>query len=140
MYEDEEDNFEFQDIVISCSTEDCKTLSQSHELLIDVILENYEFAKIIVVLSTEHEEWIESFKVNYTEMSKEELEAEEADLGSVRQSEELEEEDIPEPKPNRFRTPKKPQSKQNKINFVLITVAEHFYSLLASLLKILYEL
>jgi len=83
VYKDEEyqdsefGDFEVQDLVISCSTEDCKILAQNHELLIDAVLENYEFVEIIVLLSIK-DDWIESFKINYTETNEEEEEDEES--------------------------------------------------------------
>lgn len=138
-YAYDDNDFEVQDVVISCSTEDCKTLSQSHELLIDVILENYEFTKIIVILSTQHEEWIESFRVNYTEIDEDESLEEEIDAAEKQVNEIMDSVFGQDSKPNRFRTPRKLQTKQ-KINLILISVAQHFYSLLTNLLKILYDL
>jgi len=130
-YQDEsDDDFEVQDVVISCSTEDCKILSQSHELLIDAVLENYEFTKIVVILSTKDQEWIESFRVNYTEIDEDEI----AEIGEIEGIEEPE-----KAKPHRFRTLKKIQSKQ-KINLLLVCITEHFYSLMANIVKILCDL
>lgn len=129
-YQDESDNdFEVQDVVISCSTEDCKILSQSHELLIDAVLENYEFTNIVVLLSTKDEEWIQSFKVNYTEIDEDE----------IGQMEEVEEEELEKAKPHRFRTLKKIQFRQ-KINLALICIVEHFYGCITDIVKILYNL
>ena len=128
-YQDEsDDDFEVQDVVISCSTEDCNILAQNHELLIDAVLENYEFVEIIVLLSIK-DDWIESFKINYTETNEED----EENIENEKDIEKLE-----NLKLHRFKTPKKIQSKQ-KINLILISIVEHFYSFASSIIKILYD-
>lgn len=80
-------------------------------------------------MSTKDQEWIESFRVNYTEIDEEEI----AEIGEIEGIEEPE-----KAKPHRFRTLKKIQSKQ-KINLILISIVEHFYSFASSIIKILYD-
>lgn len=127
-YKNEFEEFEVQDLIISCSTEDCNILAQDHELLIDAVLENYEFVEIIVLLSIK-DDWIESFKINYTETNEED----EENIENEKDIEKLE-----NLKLHRFKTPKKIQSKQ-KINLILISIVEHFYSFASSIIKILYD-
>lgn len=81
-------------------------------------------------MSTKDQEWIESFRVNYTEIDEEEI----GEIGEIEGAEESR-----KAKPHRFRTLKKIQSKQ-KINLVLICIVEHFYSLVANIVKILCDL
>ena len=130
-YKDEFEEFEVQDLVISCSTEDCNILAQNHELLIDAVLENYEFVEIIVLLSIK-DDWIESFKINYTETDEED----EEDKESIKNEKDIKK--LENFKLHRFKTPKKIQSKQ-KINLILISIVEHFYSFASSIIKILYD-
>ena len=75
------------------------------------------------------DDWIESFKINYTETNEEDEE-------NIENEKDIEK---PEnPKLHRFKTPKKIQSKQ-KINLILISIVEHFYSFASSIIKILYD-
>lgn len=149
-----EDEFEVQDIIISCSTKDCNILGQNHELLIDAILENYEFAKIVVLLSTTDDEWIQSFKVNYTELDEEELkELEELENNIITKTDDTDNTDAD--KPNRFKIPKPTKlpdksvesilesiedQTKSKINLILISILQHLYSLIVQIIAILQKL
>lgn len=141
-----------QDVIISCATKDCKILGQNHELLIDAILENYEFAKIVVVLSTTDDEWIESFKVNYTEIDEEELkELEELENNIIADTESTEDTNNTDTaKFNRFRIPKPPRTSEasessedqpkHKLNLILVSILQHLFSLITEIIGILQQL
>lgn len=98
--------------------------------MIDAVLENYEFVELIILLSIK-DDWIESFKIDYTE----------TDIENEQDTEN--EQDIENEqgkiKSDRFKTFKKKQSKQ-KINLILISIVEHFYSLASNIIEILYSL
>lgn len=148
-YEDSEfGDFEVQDLVISCSTEDCKVLAQNHELLIDTVLENYEFAKIVILLSTK-DDWIESFKINYTELDEDEIQeledlersiAIETDGINIKSNPKFDSQDHEKnTSSNRFRTLKKVKSKQ-KINLIIIAFLENLYKFITDIYNILFDL
>lgn len=146
------DDFEVQDVIISCATKDCKILGQNHELLIDAILENYEFAKIVVVLSTTDDEWIESFKVNYTEVDEEELEElEELENNIIADTESTEDTNNTDAaKFNRFKIPKPPRTSEasessqdqpkHKLNLILVSILQHLFSLITEIIGILQQI
>ncbi|AXK90455.1 hypothetical protein CrV_gp043 [Cylindrospermopsis raciborskii virus RM-2018a] len=141
-----------QDVIISCATKDCKILGQNHELLIDAILENYEFAKIVVVLSTTDDEWIESFKVNYTEVDEEELEElQELENNIIVDTESTEDiNNTDAAKFNRFKIPKPPRTSEasessedqpkHKLNLILVSILQHLFSLITEIIGILQQL
>lgn len=148
-YEDSEfGDFEVQDLVISCSTEDCKVLAQNHELLIDAVLENYEFAKIVILLSTK-DDWIESFRINYTELDEDEIQeledlersiAIETDGINIKSNPKFDSQDYEKnTSSNRFRTLKKVKSKQ-KINLIIIAFLENLYKFITDIYNILFDL
>lgn len=112
-----------QDILISCCTENCKKLTDNYELLFEIILENYESVKMVKILSTEHEDWFITFEVNILENGQEIVE---------------EVEDTKEIKENIFKKRKKIKRK-SKINLIWVAIAEHFYSIITTILDILYD-
>jgi len=123
FYDYEENDYQLQDILISCCTEDCKKLTDNYELLFEIILENYEFVKTVKILSTEHEDWFITFEVNILENGQEIVE---------------EIENTKEIKENIFKKRKKIERK-SKINLIWIAIAEHFYSIITTILDILYD-
>lgn len=111
-------------------------------------MENYEFAKIVILLSTK-DDWIESFRINYTELDEDEIQeledlersiAIETDGINIKSNPKFDSQDYEKnTSSNRFRTLKKVKSKQ-KINLIIIAFLENLYKFITDIYNILFDL